>query len=59
MLTFMGRSQNFCDGLHRRNFLKIGAFGAGVTLADMLLVLKLSQGIPLRHRLLASLKRLL
>lgn len=36
MLTFLGRSQQFCDGLHRRNFLQIGAFGAGVTLADML-----------------------
>src|SRR5262245_10606484 len=36
MLTFLGRSQRFCDGLHRRNFMKIGAFGAGLTLADVL-----------------------
>jgi Protein of unknown function (DUF1501) len=36
MLTFLGRRQTFCDGLHRRNFLKVGAFGAGLTLADML-----------------------
>jgi Protein of unknown function (DUF1501) len=36
MLTFLGRRQTFCDGLHRRNFLRIGAFGAGLTLADML-----------------------
>ncbi len=36
MLTFQGKSQKFCDGIHRRNFLKIGAFGAGLTLADSL-----------------------
>ena len=36
MLTFLGRRQSFCDGIHRRNFLKIGAFGAGLTLADQL-----------------------
>jgi hypothetical protein len=36
MLTVWGGSQRFCDGLSRRNFLKIGAFGAGLTLADML-----------------------
>jgi hypothetical protein len=36
MLTLWGRPQPFCDGISRRNFLKIGAFGAGLTLADML-----------------------
>jgi len=36
MLSFLGRRHVFCDGLHRRNFLQIGAFGAGLTLADML-----------------------
>jgi Protein of unknown function (DUF1501) len=36
MLTFTGAKQGFCDGVSRRNFLKIGAFGAGLTLADML-----------------------
>ena len=36
MLTFLGAKQGYCDGVSRRNFLKIGAFGAGVTLADML-----------------------
>src|SRR5262245_30767062 len=36
MLAFLGRRHVFCDGLHRRNFLQIGAFGAGLTLADML-----------------------
>jgi hypothetical protein len=32
----MGARQRFCDGLTRRNFLQIGAFGAGLTLGDML-----------------------
>ncbi len=36
MLTLFGGKQRFCDGLTRRSFLKIGAFGAGLTLADML-----------------------
>jgi hypothetical protein len=36
MLTIWGPKQGFCDGLSRRNFLKIGAFGAGLTLADVL-----------------------
>jgi hypothetical protein len=36
MLTLWGSKQRFCDGLTRRNFLKIGAFGAGLGLADML-----------------------
>ncbi|MCS7046601.1 MAG: DUF1501 domain-containing protein [Gemmataceae bacterium] len=38
MLTFWGNQQTFCDGVSRRNFLKIGAFGAGLTLADVLRV---------------------
>src|SRR5262245_29348114 len=36
MLTLLGARQRFCDGLSRRNFLKIGAFGAGLTLAEMM-----------------------
>ena len=36
MLSFLGSKQKFCDGLSRRSFLQIGAFGAGLTLADML-----------------------
>ncbi len=48
MLTFHGRSQRFCDGLNRRNFLRIGAFGAGLTLADVLRVqaAKKAEGAP-------------
>jgi hypothetical protein len=36
MFTLWGTKQRFCDGITRRNFLQIGAFGAGLTLADML-----------------------
>jgi len=36
MLTLWGGRQRFCDGISRRNFLQIGAFGAGLTLADLL-----------------------
>src|SRR5262250_1324596 len=36
MFTLWGRRQRFCDGISRRNFLQIGAFGAGLTLADLL-----------------------
>src|SRR5438477_12317920 len=36
MLTIFGQKQRFCDGISRRNFLKIGAFGAGLSLAGML-----------------------
>jgi uncharacterized protein (DUF1501 family) len=36
MLNLLGARQRFCDGLNRRNFLKVGAFGAGLALSDML-----------------------
>jgi hypothetical protein len=36
MLTFWGNRQPFCDGISRRNFLQVGAFGAGLTLVDVL-----------------------
>jgi len=36
MLTIHGSRQTYCDGISRRNFLKIGAFGAGLSLAGML-----------------------
>jgi hypothetical protein len=36
MITLWGNSQRFCDGITRRNFLQIGAFGAGLSLAGML-----------------------
>src|SRR5258707_764322 len=36
MLTIHGRKQQFCDGITRRSFFRIGALGAGLTLADVL-----------------------
>src|SRR5262245_20620694 len=36
MLTIWGAKQRFCDGISRRSFLQVGAFGAGLTLAEML-----------------------
>jgi len=36
MFTLWGSRQRFCDGISRRNFLQVGAFGAGLTLAGML-----------------------
>ena len=36
MFTIWGAPERFCDGVTRRGFLKIGAFGAGLTLADVL-----------------------
>ena len=38
MLTLFGSSQRFCDGINRRNFLRIGALGIGassLSLADI------------------------
>lgn len=36
MLTIWGPGRRYCDGVTRRQFLKVGAFGAGLTLAHML-----------------------
>jgi len=36
MFTIWGSQQRFCDGVSRRSFLQIGAFGAGLSLAGML-----------------------
>ncbi len=36
MLTLSGQQERFCDGIHRRNFLQLGAFGVGLSLADLL-----------------------
>src|SRR5688572_20063448 len=36
MLTFFGSKQRYCDGISRRNFLKVGALATGgLTLADL------------------------
>jgi hypothetical protein len=36
MFTLWGNRQRFCDGVSRRGFLQIGAFGAGLSLAGLL-----------------------
>ena len=37
MFTLWGRRQVFCDGIPRREFLRLGALGlGGLTLADLL-----------------------
>src|SRR5947208_9335797 len=36
MFTVWGNRESFCDGVTRRGFLQIGAFGAGLSLAEML-----------------------
>ncbi len=36
MFTLWGSRQRYCDGISRRSFLQIGAFGAGLSLAGML-----------------------
>jgi len=37
MLTFLGRSRRFCDGISRRDFLRVGALSVGgLTMADLL-----------------------
>src|ERR1700693_1817893 len=46
MLNIWGKKQRFCDGISRRNFLKIGAFGTGLTLAEMLRLQTLAAGAP-------------
>jgi hypothetical protein len=36
MLTFWGAKERYCDRLSRRSFLKIGAFGGALSLAELL-----------------------
>src|ERR1051325_10464555 len=48
MISLLGSSMKFCDGMNRRSFLKIGAFGAGLTLADMLRAKAMASNTPAR-----------
>jgi hypothetical protein len=45
MLTIFGKSARFCDGLSRRNFLKIGALGLGGLALPQLLEAEALSGI--------------
>lgn len=50
MLTILGKSQRFCDGVSRRSFLKIGALGLGGLSLPQLLRAEARSGVGLSHK---------
>src|SRR6266542_3582121 len=46
MLTFRGREHKFCDGVSRREFLKVGALGVGGLSLSLAQVLRLQAATP-------------
>jgi len=50
MLTIYGKSPRFCDGVSRRNFLKIGALGLGGLALPQLLQAESQSGIRRSHK---------
>src|SRR2546423_3671931 len=50
MLTIYGKSSRFCDGISRRNFLKIGALGLGGLALPELLEAEARAGIRRSHK---------
>src|SRR5882762_7572160 len=50
MLTIYGKSSRFCDGLSRRNFLKIGALGLGGLSLPQLLQAEAQSGVRRSHK---------
>ena len=50
MLTIYGSSGKFCDGVSRRNFLKIGALGLGGLALPQLFQAEASSGIRKSHK---------
>ena len=50
MLTIYGPGQRFCDGISRRNFLKIGALGLGGLSLPQLLQAEAQSGIRRSHK---------
>src|SRR6266481_9212899 len=50
MLTILGPKQRFCDGISRRNFLKIGALGLGGLGLPELLRAEAQAGIRRSHK---------
>ena len=50
MLTIYGPKQRFCDGISRRNFLKIGALGLGGLTLPQLLQAEAQSGIRRSHK---------
>ncbi|HKQ40696.1 MAG TPA: DUF1501 domain-containing protein [Verrucomicrobiae bacterium] len=50
MLTIYGPGSRFCDGVSRRNFLKIGALGLGGLALPQLLRAESQSGVKLGHK---------
>ena len=50
MLTIFGERTRFCDGVSRRNFLKIGALGLGGLALPQLLQAESQSGVKLGHK---------
>ncbi|MBI3418325.1 MAG: DUF1501 domain-containing protein [Verrucomicrobia bacterium] len=50
MLTILGPKQRFCDGVSRRNFLKIGALGFGGLTLPQLLRAEAQSGVGRSHK---------
>lgn len=50
MLTIVGSKQRFCDGISRRNFLKVGALGLGGLSLPQLLQAESVSGIRQSHK---------
>ncbi len=50
MLTIYGKSSRFCDGVSRRNFLKIGALGLGGLALPELLQAEAGAGVRRSHK---------
>ena len=50
MLTIYGQQTRFCDGVSRRNFLKIGALGLGGLALPQLLRAESQSGVRLGHK---------
>ena len=50
MLTILGNKTRFCDGVSRRNFLKIGALGLGGLTLPQLLHAETQSGIRRSHK---------
>src|SRR6266508_2761782 len=50
MLTIYGTRQRFCDGVSRRNFLKIGALGLGGLTLPQILQAESQSGIRSSHK---------
>jgi hypothetical protein len=50
MLTILGAQQRFCDGVSRRNFLKIGALSMGGLALPQILQAEALSGVRRSHK---------